>query len=163
MGGRCLRNGRDMRQLSSAWTPWYTKVFPIFFFGFAVIWSLGVTLAAVSGEIPLNEIPIFILGMIVMGGFGYAFMRFIVWPIVDKVVLDSDEIVVRNRGQEARFSVSNILNVDSSSRMNPERITLTLREPCVFGKEVVFIPTFRFFPFARHPIAAELIAMANSE
>lgn len=119
--------------------------------------------AAIGGEIPMKELPIWVLAMSIMGGFGYVFMRFIVWPIVDKVFLDVDEIVVRDRGKEDRISVANILNVDASTMMNPERITLTLREPCSFGKEIVFIPSFRFFPFTRHPIAAELIALANPE
>jgi hypothetical protein len=77
--------------------------------------------------------------------------------LVDEVWMAGDMIVVKNRGQVDGFPISNILNVDTSFFSNPERIVLTLREPSLFGREIVFSPPRRLWPFCRHPIASELI------
>ena len=53
--------------------------------------------------------------------------------------------------------VSEIVNVSYSYMQNPNRVTLTLRTPCQFGKEVSFSPPARFLPFAKSPMIAGLI------
>ena len=93
--------------------------------------------------------------------FGYLMMRWLVFPLADEVFLDGDMVLVRKDGIAARFPVRQIINVEASMMTNPERITLTLREPCELGREIVFTPTFRFHLFSRHPVTEELIGMAN--
>lgn len=88
-------------------------------------------------------------------------MRWLVFPLADQVFLDGDEVIVRKSGKEAHFPVGQIVNVDTSSLANPERITLTLRESCEFGREIAFIPAYHFHLFSLHPIAEELIARSH--
>ena len=119
---------------------------------------------AVLPAVIQNQAPIFIVLLpIVMMVFGYVLMRNLIFDLVDEVFLNGDEIIVRNFGEMDQFAVSNILNVDSTVTTNPERITLTLKEPCVFGSEVTFSPPMRFWPFGRHPVARELIELAHRE
>ncbi|MCI0379863.1 MAG: hypothetical protein L0215_19960 [Gemmataceae bacterium] len=87
-------------------------------------------------------------------------MRWFVWSLIDQVWLAGEELIVRNRGDEDRFPVTNIINVEASLG-NPERITLILREPCRFGREILFIPPTRWWPLSRHPLADELIRRIN--
>jgi hypothetical protein len=146
-----------MRQISSRMTFWHKRLFPAFWFGFLALWTSFAAPAIIKGGA-----PIFILFMpIGMAAFGYFLMRWLVFPLADEVFLDGDDLLVRKNDTEARIPVCQILNVDSSVMVNPERITLTLREPCAFGREIIFSPTYRFHFFSRHPIAEELIARAH--
>jgi hypothetical protein len=45
---------------------------------------------------------------------------------------------------------------------NPERVTLALREPGRFGKEITFSPARRFLAFARSPVINELIERVDA-
>jgi len=96
-----------------------------------------------------------------MAALGYVMMRWLVFPLADEVWIDGDDIVVRNDGQEACFPITNIIHVENSRFMNPERITLTLKEPCAFGSEIVFSPLSRLLTITRHPIAEELNCRAH--
>jgi hypothetical protein len=93
--------------------------------------------------------------------FGYGLMRVLVFDLVDEVYFDGSEFVVRNGRQEDRFALANVINVDYGELTNPERITLTLREPCKFGRQITFSPPFGFWRFGWHPIAKELLAAAR--
>ena len=133
------------------------KLFPVFWFGFLGVFMCVMIPSIVAGK----ESPGTLLIPLVMMAFGYLLMRFLVFDLVDEVYLDIDQIVIRNGGEEDRFSIKNIINVNASIMTNPERITLTLREPCKFGSEVTFSPTMRFLHFGRHPLAKELIRLAQ--
>ncbi|HEX2476529.1 MAG TPA: hypothetical protein VHK01_17380 [Lacipirellulaceae bacterium] len=100
---------------------------------------------------------------IAMVAIGYIVMRTLIFDLVDEVYRDGDQIIITNGGEVDQFAVTNILNVDSSLMTNPERITLTLKKPCLFGSEVTFSPPMRFWPFGRHPLARELIELAHRE
>ena len=147
-----------MRKISSSSTFMMKRVFPIVWFGF-------VSLFLVMGiqEFIRGGAPVFIVFVpIVMLVIGYIVMRMLVFDLMDEVYLDDGCVVVRNRGEEDRFPVTSILNVDSSTMTNPERITLTLRQPCKFGDGVTFSPPKRWWPFSRNPLALELIRLAHS-
>jgi hypothetical protein len=148
-----------MRRISSTSTWWYKKVFPIFWFGSLVVFEM---LIAIFGPLARPPVPVPILLVPVgMAVFGYLLMRWLIFPLVDEVYLSGDEVIVRNRGEETSFPVTNIINVEASRMTNPERITLTLRVPCSFGQEIIFCPPFRWWHFTRHPLADELIRKAN--
>jgi hypothetical protein len=142
-----------MRKISSRLTFWYARILPLVLFGFVGAWTLFWRERA-----PL----IFFLFPGVMAVVLYFTIRLSVFPLADEVFLEEDEVIVRKNGKEIRFSVRQIMNVESSMRTNPERITLTLREDSELGREIVFSPPYRFFHFfSRHPIAQELIAKSN--
>jgi hypothetical protein len=58
--------------------------------------------------------------------------------------------------------LSNIMNVSSSTLMNPPRVTLKLVQPGKFGREIAFSPASKFMlnPFAKNEIAEDLINRA---
>ena len=122
-----------MRKISSSMTFASKKIFPVVWFGFlAVIAAIALPDAMQMGAWFL------LLPLLAMSAIGYAVIRGLIFDLVDEVCLQNDEIMVRNGGEEDRFGVTNILNVNVSTMTNPERITLTLREPCKFGDEVTF-------------------------
>jgi hypothetical protein len=46
--------------------------------------------------------------------------------------------------------------------VNPPRVTLLLRHPGIFGKEVTFCAPIRLLPFSKSPVIEELIARIDS-
>jgi hypothetical protein len=147
----------NMRRISSKWTWWYKKAFPLFWFGFLGLFTIGWSFGVIQQKVPA---PTLLLPL-VMAAIGYVLMKWLLFPLVDEVWIDQNEIVVWNSGQEGRFPITNIINVEDSQFMNPERVTLTLKEPCALGSEIVFLPPLRLLHFTRHPIAQELIQLAN--
>ncbi len=106
--------------------------------------------------------PMFLVAPGVMAVFGFFVMKMLVWDLVDAVFDYGDYLLVKNRGTEDRVMLSNIMNVSSSTLMNPPRITLKLVRPSKFGPEIAFSPTMKFTlnPFAKNAIAEDLIDRA---
>jgi hypothetical protein len=145
-----------MRRISSQWTFFYKRVFPVFWCGMIVlIMAVPLFAAAHSGTylqlIPFLAVPIFMLL------FGLFFMKHFVFDLVDEVWEDGDTLLVRNKGQEERINLADIKNVSCSPFNSPPRITLSLRRPTVFGDQVAFCGPVRLIPFAANPVIDELI------
>ena len=149
-----------MRRLSSKLTFFWKRMFPVLWFGF-----LGFFLVAgLLGMLFRKEFEIGLLTIpIVMAGFGYFIMKLLVFDLVDEVLDDGDTLVIRNNHQEERIALTNIINVSFAQFTNPQRITLTLRDACIFGKEVTFSPLSRVLPLSTHPISLELIDRINEK
>jgi hypothetical protein len=129
------------------------RVFPVVWFGF-----LGMfVFAAISASGGRGFQAAFLIIPLVMAVFGYFLMKKLVFDLVDEVWDDGTELVVKNRGQVERIALSNITNVSYTAVSNPQRVTLTLRNPGPLGKEVTFSPPVRWVPFARSPIVDLLI------
>ena len=88
--------------------------------------------------------------------FGYLFLKALVLDLVDRVYLCEGTIVARNRGEEDRFLLSNIVSLYATWRIYPEQITLILHHPCKFGSSISFSPTYRWWRYGAHPIEKEL-------
>jgi hypothetical protein len=88
---------------------------------------------------------------------GYVLFRKLLFDLVDQVWDDEDALIVKNAGVEERVALDNIMNIGFSTMTNPERVTLTLREPGRFGNEITFSPPRRFLTLSRSPIINELI------
>lgn len=144
-----------MKRISSKWTFFYKRVFPVFWFGFIAFFALSALLLRHGGS--WEPLFPFLIGPVVLATFGYVLFRKLLFDLIDEVWDDNDALVVKNSGIEERVALKNIINVGFSTMTNPQRITLTLREPGRFGKEFTFIPPGRLLPFARSPIVAELI------
>lgn len=145
-----------MRVISSHWTFFYKRIFPLLWFGFLAFFIISGLL--VRDQAALD--PRFLLMPAVMAVFGYFVLRALVFDLADEVVDAGDALIVRKAGDEARIALADIVNVDSSMFMNPPRIVLTLRTPCRFGREIAFSPLANrslFAPFAPNPTAKELI------
>jgi hypothetical protein len=118
-----------MRGISSGWTFFYKRVFPIIWFGFLVVF-VGIGVAHGQGAFV-------VIAPIAMIGSGYFIMQKLVFDLVDEVWDDGDALVVKNRGQEQRLALSEVKNVNYSPFINPPRVTLSLRRPTVFGEQII--------------------------
>ncbi|PWK85932.1 hypothetical protein [Fulvimonas soli] len=148
-----------MQRLSSPSTFFYKRVFPVLWFGllavFAAVWAGGA--AAGRGEVPW----IALLAPLGMMAFGFVLFRRLLADLADEVWLDGRQLVVKQRGEQSRIDLGEVINVNATTMTNPPRITLMLRhESARFGKTVSFVPAGpRGFlaAFRPHPVAVDLI------
>lgn len=142
-----------MQRISSRSTFFTKRVFPVIWFGFLAFFVAIMLSKAPSGGFPvaLFAFPMF------MAVFGYFLMKKLVFDLADEVFDAGDALVVRFGSEQERIPLAEIINVSYAYMMNPPRVTLTLRIPGQFGKEVSFSPPTSFVPFAKSPIVADLI------
>ena len=140
------------------------RVFPAIWFGFLAIMVGGAGISAIARGAAGADFVFFLIPVtIAIVGFGL--MRRLVWDLVDEVYDHGDYLVVRNRGDETRIELADIMNVSVSTMMNPPRITLRLRQPTRLGSDVSFVParSFRWHPFgaATNEIGDDLIVRVD--
>jgi hypothetical protein len=143
-----------MKRISSKGTLFYKRLFPLLWFG--ILTFIVVSMLLESGRTHGANLPAVIVP-IVMAAFGYIILRQLVFNLVDEVWDDGDALLVRNAGVEERIPFTNIINLGFSSLIRPQRVTLTLRQPGLFGKDITFSGPTRFLTLARSPIIDELI------
>jgi len=144
-----------MKKISSR-SLFITKtVFPLFWFGI-----LAIVLATAIFSKAYEKAPMSLLIPIFMAFFGYFMLKELVWDLVDEVFDCGDYLLVKNRGQEERVALSNIMNVSATIMVNPPRITLRLVNPGRFGPEIAFSPArpLTLNPFAKNAVAEDLIS-----
>jgi hypothetical protein len=141
-------------KISSGFTGFNKKIFPALWFGFLAFFLVTSALAGA-----LEQELLFLVIPILMAVFGYFLMKKLVWDLVDEVYDCGDFLLVKNRDDEERIALSNIMNVNASTYINPPRITLRLVNPSKFGSEVAFSPItgFKLNPFAKSAVAEDLI------
>jgi hypothetical protein len=143
-----------MLRISSRSTFLYKRIFPLFWFGFLAIFIM----VPLFGKRPEGGFPVvFFIMPVIMAGFGYFLLRKFVFDLADEVSDTGDSLVVRFGSEQERIPLCEIINVSYTYMTSPSRVTLTVRNPGRFGKEVSFCPPQRFLPFARSPIVANLI------
>jgi hypothetical protein len=143
-----------MVRLSSRWTSFYKRVFPVMWFGFIALFVLVPLINRRQLQGPALMVFVF---PVVMAVLGYLLFRHLVFDLVDEMWDDGDALVARNRGIEQRIPLKTIINVGFSTMTRPERVTLRLREPGALGQDITFMPPARFVAFARNPVIDELI------
>jgi hypothetical protein len=148
-----------MRRVSSKATLYYKRIFPILFFGFLFLVTLGPELMAMLTESKAARPPplLFLIFPAALAAFAYVIMKRLVFDLVDEVWDDGDSLIVRNAGREERIALTDIRNVSYSVLTNPPRVTLSLRQPTNFGSEVTFCAPLRLIPFSTSPIINDLI------
>jgi hypothetical protein len=151
-----------MRRLSSATTPIYKWVFPLLWVTIVVLSGSMLWLVPKAGDDPvwLQLLPL--LFVLVVGSIIY---KLRIADLLDEVWMDGDQLVVKNRGEKARVSLRDVMNVNATTMSNPRRITLMLRSDSRFGRNLYFIPASptRFLGmFKPDPIATELIGRIDT-
>jgi hypothetical protein len=144
-----------MRRISSKMTFFYKRAFPVFWFGFLILF-IAIPLVVGGARNAATPFPFLIIPL-AMIAFGYFLMKKLVFDLVDEVWEDGDSLVVKNRGQEEHIALSDIKNISYSPFMNPPRVTLAMRMPTSFGEQLTFVAPARFIPFARSQVIDELI------
>ena len=107
---------------------------------------------------------IVLLPLSFMAGVGFILMRSLLWDLVDEVIDTGDAFIVRKGKLQERIPISNVINVSFQSYTNPPRLTLTLKQPGVFGKEFSFIIQQQraIFSVKRNPLVDELIERVDA-
>jgi hypothetical protein len=149
-----------MRRISSRATFWYKRIFPIIWFGGLAAFTVLGLFINVRGYRP-ERLP-FVILPVVMAALGYVFMKKLVFDLVDEVWDDGSALIVRNKGQDDRITLSNIINVSYSPLINPPLVTLMLRQPSVFGTEISFSAPLRFMLFTKSPLVEDLIRRVDA-
>jgi hypothetical protein len=149
---RLLNGLAPMRRISSRLTWWSKKFFPAFWFGLIGVVGTMMAVKAADGRVP-GKVLLILLALAV---FGYVMLRWLVFPLMDEVWIDGDDLVVRNHGQDDRFPITNIIDVEGSYVMRPEHVGIILQSPSRFGKGIRFAAPYRVFMFGTHPVAQEL-------
>ncbi len=143
-----------MKRISSRGTFLYKRVGPVIWFSTlaATIFGLLVTRGADANDKTIVA-PLF------MAVIGYVLMRFFVFDLVDEVWDAGDYLIFKDKGVEEMVRLDNIMNVSSSTFINPPRVTLSLRTPSRLGKKITFTPPGWMTPFNafKNPIVDELI------
>jgi hypothetical protein len=143
-----------MERMSSRATFVTKRLFPMVWFGFVALFFLSSIAGAASGrQIPFE----FFIVPVVMAAFGYFLMRNLVFDLADEVWDAGAELVVKNKGREVRVALTDIVNVSYAVATSPQRVTLTLRQPTPFGREIAFAAPVAWIPFAKSPIIEKLI------
>ena len=149
------------KKISSRNTFLLKRVFPIMWIGILALFVAIAFLGARSRPSP--PVVVFIVPLVVLA-IGYFVMRRLVLDLADEVYDEGDALRVRCGRDEERIALTNIINVSYAGMTNPQRITLTLRTPCRFGREVTFSPPGIFFGplFGTNPLVNELIERVDA-
>ncbi|MBU1641351.1 MAG: hypothetical protein KKG53_12820 [Proteobacteria bacterium] len=147
-----------MQKISSKYTVFYKKGFPLLWFGFLAFF-FGISLIGGAAD----KAPLFLIVPCAMAVFGFFLMKKSVWDLVDEVYDGGDFLLIRNKGKEERVALSNIIKVNASTDTKPPRITLRLVTPAWLGKEIPFSPEYKSSndPFAKNEIAENLIVRVD--
>jgi|ERR1043166_1188424 len=148
-----------MRRISSRWTFFYKRIFPLVWFSFMGFAVLAVIYSILAGKLveplPALLIPV---GMLI---FGYFLFKKLVFDLVDEVWDVGDALIVKNAGREERIALSDVMNTSYAIFVNPPRVALTLRG--TGGRVIAFCAPIPFPPFGKSPVITELIARVDLE
>lgn len=147
-----------MTKISSRFTFFYKKVFPVLWFGFLAFFVVATVLTGTA-----TQNPVFLFIPVFMAIMGFFLLQKLVWDLADEVYDCGESLLVKNGGKEDRVALSNIMNVSASTYVNPPRVALTLAAPGRFGKEIVFTPVTGIIvnPFAKNKVIEGLIARVD--
>ena len=95
-----------MKRISSKFTFYWKRVFPLLWFGFWVIF-IGNLL---TSDLPTQLLPVLIVPCLI-GVLGYFVMKKLILDLVDEVSDCGDHLQIRNGGVEERVLLSEIMNV----------------------------------------------------
>jgi len=148
----------NMQRISSRQTFFIKRMFPVIWFGIIVIAAVaGLIAMIVAHQAHPWEILVLLLVLLFMAAWGYMFMKKLAFDLMDEVWDAGDALLVKNRGKEERISFSNITGVNAVNYTHPPRVTLTLRQPGIFGARVTFCPGVITFSLSKgNPISDDL-------
>jgi hypothetical protein len=149
------------RRISSRNTFFVKRLFPVLWIGILGLFVVTAFTTARRGQSP--PLVIFIVPVVVFS-VGFFVMRRLVFDLADEVYDEGDALRMRFGSEEERIPLANIINVSYSGMTNPPRVTLTLRTPCRFGREVTFSPPRPFWGalWGNNPLVRELIERVDA-
>lgn len=147
-----------MRRISSIYSYWLKRAFPLLWLGFIIIFMGTAFFLSVRHDQPYALI-IFLPVPLFMAIVGYCLMRKLVFDLAEEVLDAGDSLEVRNRGRVVHVPLADIVNVDSLPSRNPPRVVLTLQIDTPLGRKIAFSPKrpLTLNPFATIPVIDDLI------
>ena len=150
------------RRLSARNTLFYKRVFPAIWIGLMVLAvSVMVATRQRGHGVPLPAL----IGPLLALGIAWFVLRRLVSDLADEVCDEGDTLRVRFGHDEERIALADIVNIGYTMLVNPARVTLTLRNPGRFGKEVSFSPVQQGFLgplLRRNPLVTDLIERVDA-
>ena len=159
-GDEALPPNSQVARISSKLTWLNKRAFPFVWFGGLALFLLGDIPTALARKSP--DAAIFLIMPLFMAVVSYFLCKSLLWDLMDEVWDGGDCVVVCNGGKKVVVPLANCINVNYSQWVNPQRITLTLREPCEFGREIAFMPPQRMFPWGTPQIVRDLIERVDA-
>ncbi|MFY8274786.1 hypothetical protein AAEU32_11745 [Pseudoalteromonas sp. SSDWG2] len=147
-----------MKQLSSHYTFFYKKVFPVLWFGFIGFFMFNALMIRQEGDVEI----LFIVVPWGMAVFGYFMMKKFVFDLIDKVFDEGHCLLFVNGNKQVRVRLQDIINVNYELLTNPKRVTISLRNKTEFGAELAFVPKSSFLPFTKNKGIQELIVRIDT-
>jgi hypothetical protein len=126
-------------RLSSQSTFFVKRVLPALWFGGLLYFAVN---SALAGDI--GAYWPFVLAPMVIAAITYFAFRALIWRLADQVTLVDGALLVRQRGQDHRIALSDVVAVSFTRFSNPSYVTLRLREGHVYGDTLYFIPRAQF-------------------
>jgi hypothetical protein len=147
-----------MTKISSPTTFISKKILPLLWFGFLAYFAVRTLLRGAA-----QKDPLLLVFTVLVAVLGYVMLKKFVWSLADEVYDGGDFLLIKNRGEEERVALANIMNVSVATYPNPSRITLRLENPGKLGREITFAPAARsaLNPFAKNQIAEDLIVRVD--
>lgn len=147
-----------MKQISSRFSRFSRLAFPV---SWLALLALAAVLFVTTGV--YEQEPMVLVVPVIMAAIGFVLWKLLLSDLVDEVHDAGTYLLVKNRGQQERIELADIVNINTALALNPPRVSLRLRRPGKFGDEVTFTPIrrLRFNPFARDPLIEDLIARVD--
>jgi hypothetical protein len=145
------------RRISSRNTFFLKRVLPLLLLAVLLL-AVALPLVLVSsrgGRMPYAAV----VGPVCMGIILTLVFRRLVFDLADEVTDEGEALRVRFGHEEERVALADIINVSYAGITNPPRVTLTLRHPGRFGREITFSPQQSFLAplVGRNALVNELI------
>lgn len=150
------------RRISSRGTFYYKRILP---FIFVAVLACAVLVTVYASTRAGKPVPLpALLFPVAMGGLIWLVLRRVVFDLADEVLDEGDALLVRFGRETERIPLGQIINLSYTPLMNPARVTLTLRQPGRFGREVSFASKRPLFAglLGRNPLVDELIERVDA-
>ncbi|MGZ3652501.1 MAG: hypothetical protein ACXWR1_16230 [Bdellovibrionota bacterium] len=147
-----------MKRISSRMVFFHKKILPVIWF--VILGAVTVAMVFGNRKSGAPPAPWPFLFFPVFGSVLFFFlMKKLIFTLMDEVYDEGEFLLLRNDGEEVRIPFSAMRNVSYQNLVNPPRITISLREPCRFGREISFVPPVRFgeFFYQSNPLVEDLI------
>ncbi len=75
---------------------------------------------------------------------------------IKRVAIDEDFLCVSNYFRSEEIPLDNVDSITDNIWLDSHPVTIHLKEPCFFGRKIIFMPRMLFLFFQHHPIVKEL-------
>lgn len=143
-----------MTRISSPLTIITKRVIPLM-----ILTLIAITLFELGKEFTNKNTvsPDAILQVVAFCLFGVLFLYTSVFPFVDEVWENGDELIVKNKGTEEHIKFSEIININCSDGICGARVTVRLRRSSTSEQEVSFYSKRKLLEFRGNSVVNNLI------